>query len=120
MHARGLRDHVESIWSHETDLVPSDPHHGSLHFRWADKDRKSTRLNSSHSQISYAVFCLKKKNTTMVLTVLVPLGSVARCWFVVLPPVSFEPQLVDISEDCAALPGLFIWRSHVIRELPRP
>src|SRR2546427_4964230 len=28
-----------------------------------DIDRKSTRLNSSHSQISYAVFCLKKKNT---------------------------------------------------------
>src|SRR2546430_11777884 len=28
----------------------------------ADEDRKSTRLNSSHSQISYAVFCLKKKN----------------------------------------------------------
>src|SRR2546430_7646758 len=27
-------------------------------------DRKSTRLNSSHSQISYAVFCLKKKNAT--------------------------------------------------------
>src|SRR2546427_9401829 len=30
----------------------------------ADLDRKSTRLNSSHSQISYAVFCLKKKKTT--------------------------------------------------------
>src|SRR5688572_32463633 len=29
--------------------------------RFADEDRKSTRLNSSHSQISYAVFCLKKK-----------------------------------------------------------
>src|SRR5438270_9516495 len=29
---------------------------------WEDRlDRKSTRLNSSHSQISYAVFCLKKK-----------------------------------------------------------
>src|SRR2546430_7507423 len=27
-------------------------------------DRKSTRLNSSHSQISYAVFCLKKKKNT--------------------------------------------------------
>src|SRR2546421_2405875 len=26
-----------------------------------DRDRKSTRLNSSHDQISYAVFCLKKK-----------------------------------------------------------
>src|SRR5256886_6159039 len=30
------------------------------------EDRKSTRLNSSHSQISYAVFCLKKKNTVLV------------------------------------------------------
>src|SRR2546430_8880397 len=28
------------------------------------RDRKSTRLNSSHSQISYAVFCLKKKKNT--------------------------------------------------------
>src|SRR2546430_13360050 len=28
------------------------------------RDRKSTRLNSSHSQISYAVFCLKKKNSS--------------------------------------------------------
>src|SRR2546430_12938850 len=32
-------------------VIPPDP----------DEDRKSTRLNSSHSQISYAVFCLKKK-----------------------------------------------------------
>src|SRR3712207_7074542 len=37
--------------------------------RWGDAkhdataDRKSTRLNSSHANISYAVFCLKKKNT---------------------------------------------------------
>src|SRR5688572_31882325 len=30
--------------------------------RLVTTDRKSTRLNSSHSQISYAVFCLKKKN----------------------------------------------------------
>src|SRR2546421_5823914 len=29
----------------------------------SELDRKSTRLNSSHDQISYAVFCLKKKNT---------------------------------------------------------
>src|SRR5205085_2955512 len=32
------------------------------------RDRKSTRLNSSHSQISYAVFCLKKKIITYVFT----------------------------------------------------
>src|SRR2546430_11933930 len=31
---------------------------------FAGSDRKSTRLNSSHSQISYAVFCLKKKKKT--------------------------------------------------------
>src|SRR2546430_8488104 len=31
--------------------------------RTSHQDRKSTRLNSSHSQISYAVFCLKKKKT---------------------------------------------------------
>src|SRR2546430_3957479 len=31
------------------------------------QDRKSTRLNSSHSQISYAVFCLKKKKTAPIL-----------------------------------------------------
>src|SRR5690242_8039713 len=30
--------------------------------RWLRVDRKSTRLNSSHMSISYAVFCLKKKN----------------------------------------------------------
>src|SRR2546430_7488692 len=32
---------------------------------WFRADRKSTRLNSSHSQISYAVFCLKKKNNSL-------------------------------------------------------
>src|SRR2546430_298023 len=38
------------------------PRHHHLHpRRRAARDRKSTRLNSSHSQISYAVFCLKKK-----------------------------------------------------------
>src|SRR5690606_4780895 len=31
--------------------------------RWTGKDRKSTRLNSSHVKISYAVFCLKKKRS---------------------------------------------------------
>src|SRR3989475_9189416 len=36
---------------------------------WVEvRDRKSTRLNSSHSQISYAVFCLKKKTTVRPTT----------------------------------------------------
>src|SRR2546430_9737507 len=41
---------------------------GTLRAPWRKReglvDRKSTRLNSSHSQISYAVFCLKKKKRT--------------------------------------------------------
>src|SRR3712207_7304981 len=32
-----------------------------------ESDRKSTRLNSSHANISYAVFCLKKKKTTLYI-----------------------------------------------------
>src|SRR2546430_7416567 len=40
---------------------PPYSHGPSLSTSSASRDRKSTRLNSSHSQISYAVFCLKKK-----------------------------------------------------------
>src|SRR3712207_8553307 len=40
----------------------------------AARDRKSTRLNSSHANISYAVFCLKKK-TSMILLRIVPLEN---------------------------------------------
>src|SRR2546427_4271474 len=39
------------------------PTEGAAEPSRVDGDRKSTRLNSSHSQISYAVFCLKKKKT---------------------------------------------------------
>src|SRR2546429_6719984 len=37
---------------------------GERHYTFLHEDRKSTRLNSSHGYISYAVFCLKKKNET--------------------------------------------------------
>src|SRR3712207_9048949 len=45
---------------------PGSVAHEAVHvdrLRW-DVDRKSTRLNSSHANISYAVFCLKKKKKT--------------------------------------------------------
>src|SRR3712207_7657696 len=55
---------------HALRLPPGDlPGHDRLdepelrHDRVPVEDRKSTRLNSSHANISYAVFCLKKKNT---------------------------------------------------------
>src|SRR3712207_8878716 len=38
-------------------------------------DRKSTRLNSSHANISYAVFCLKKKTTTIKLSITITVPS---------------------------------------------
>src|SRR2546427_3961044 len=44
-------------------LVPDTELRAQRHTRLR-QDRKSTRLNSSHSQISYAVFCLKKKKKT--------------------------------------------------------
>src|SRR2546427_3646806 len=47
----------------EKALAPYKPKRGSHAKR---EDRKSTRLNSSHSQISYAVFCLKKKNMSAI------------------------------------------------------
>src|SRR5256886_9787364 len=45
-------------------LLPGITHWQSPRFFAYFADRKSTRLNSSHSQISYAVFCLKKKTRT--------------------------------------------------------
>src|SRR6266496_6242175 len=41
--------------------LPTGSYTGTPH-RFPEGDRKSTRLNSSHVEISYAVFCLKKKN----------------------------------------------------------
>src|SRR2546427_8629030 len=44
----------QTRWYDAVEKIPDGP------------DRKSTRLNSSHSQISYAVFCLKKKNNRRI------------------------------------------------------
>src|SRR2546430_13461553 len=44
-------------------LAAADDAQAAAAVEWVG-DRKSTRLNSSHSQISYAVFCLKKKKST--------------------------------------------------------
>src|SRR5690349_24189871 len=75
-HTRSLRDWSSDVCS--SDLVggvpvigstpnPALPRSAVVPVDWADRaargcrDRKSTRLNSSHVEISYAVFCLKKK-----------------------------------------------------------
>src|SRR5687768_18370546 len=45
------------VWNDPTWLTTENQ------VEWFSPDRKSTRLNSSHGYISYAVFCLKKKNS---------------------------------------------------------
>src|SRR3712207_7110696 len=39
------------------------------------EDRKSTRLNSSHANISYAVFCLKKKKNCTIVSTILPISN---------------------------------------------
>src|SRR2546430_8414836 len=48
------------VWMYEVEGYS----HQEIACAFGRRDRKSTRLNSSHSQISYAVFCLKKKTNT--------------------------------------------------------
>src|SRR3712207_8494889 len=55
---RGIQDPV--------GIDDSDHGNRRSHLRQQVPDRKSTRLNSSHANISYAVFCLKKKNTPAI------------------------------------------------------
>src|SRR5688572_32216456 len=62
-----LPEHGPLLMSSEPRLLPKAAIHAAevrdliLRPVFDPEDRKSTRLNSSHSQISYAVFCLKKK-----------------------------------------------------------
>src|SRR5258705_6433562 len=57
----GLRDDSLPHPALERDIVQAEAQQPLVQ---AQQDRKSTRLNSSHLGISYAVFCLKKKKTT--------------------------------------------------------
>src|SRR2546430_7190511 len=58
----GLRAPVSRRRCRETGAFHYEDARSTLPLGHEHADRKSTRLNSSHSQISYAVFCLKKKN----------------------------------------------------------
>src|SRR2546427_9086092 len=54
---------IKAVRTGQHKQMGAKPLSCSSHQDRAESDRKSTRLNSSHSQISYAVFCLKKKKT---------------------------------------------------------
>src|SRR3989442_4738474 len=55
----------------------ADAHHGQHHpqYMHPGQDRKSTRLNSSHVRISYAVFCLKKKTERALTSFRSPIAT---------------------------------------------
>src|SRR2546422_8368633 len=71
---------VEIHWDNSAEN-PRNPSSPPVRVTWGE-DRKSTRLNSSHGYISYAVFCLKKKKQTT------------------LSP-SLRPSCIDIIAHCA-------------------
>src|SRR3712207_7805993 len=56
---------VAGVAVFDARLVATAKAHGIDNILTFDRDRKSTRLNSSHANISYAVFCLKKKKSTL-------------------------------------------------------
>src|SRR5256886_13625885 len=58
-----------------------------------NSDRKSTRLNSSHSQISYAVFCLKKKKQSL------PTSSSKYSSAIILHVARFRPHFCLLFVD---------------------
>src|SRR2546430_13455317 len=61
------------------------------------KDRKSTRLNSSHSQISYAVFCLKKKKQLLFKHFISLLNQLVLC---VSHHNCEDDKLASVIESC--------------------
>src|SRR2546430_13560084 len=99
--ARGIGNECDE----KTPDVPSterfDDTAGALRFLHAQRfvdpnrigviDRKSTRLNSSHSQISYAVFCLKKKDHPASMFARFELPAVGLRPYPPLPAVTLRP-----------------------------
>src|SRR3712207_7631269 len=59
--AHELGHHVQALRGRVPSRAQEETLRGELHAECLAGDRKSTRLNSSHANISYAVFCLKKK-----------------------------------------------------------
>src|SRR5690348_18008549 len=58
---------AEALGALAVEAVADQQHDGALR-QHATRDRKSTRLNSSHPSISYAVFCLKKKRSSQLFS----------------------------------------------------
>src|SRR5690625_6414885 len=84
--------------AHEGDLgVVVDDQFEELVGQARFEDRKSTRLNSSHVAISYAVFCLKKKTELVLLDVIMPdMDGIEVC------------QRLEAYEDTRSIPSIFI------------
>src|SRR5690606_41821666 len=84
-----------SVVAAQSVVAAHVPHHGQRPLaQCRPLDRKSTRLNSSHVKISYAVFCLKKKKKLYVNTMKVKAENVGF-----LHCIQLDPTLYDSTND---------------------
>src|SRR2546430_13251501 len=107
---RGQEDKIEIPSWFRVFVVQIYAGVGLDHHPHLQPDRKSTRLNSSHSQISYAVFCLKKKNILQHKSNILP----------VPPPEPLHAQPVDASaiiRGIAVARGCGCYRRRDLRAL---
>src|SRR5689334_23494797 len=105
--------HLKEAAPAEGSTVKAAPENITLTF---SEDRKSTRLNSSHSSISYAVFCLKKKSsfTNWLISWYQlhpqPLPTTAFC--PLLAPAYQQPRTSTCPRYCAPLHGTDLTKQH--------
>src|SRR5256885_12289516 len=101
-------NHANNGISKRRPCVPHRVERGGVETAHCRRDRKSTRLNSSHLVISYAVFCLKKKKKSTFTSP--RLTSPPRIWILTLPSTipprihTDRPTLV-LATSASASPG---------------
>src|SRR2546430_6605963 len=84
-----FRSLLQELSREQFDILTALPKRRQFDY---DEDRKSTRLNSSHSQISYAVFCLKKKTNLHASFTSTPSAAWSGRSPSVRPPPSSHPS----------------------------
>src|SRR2546427_4542878 len=105
--ARATRSFMLPVGLADSSLATTRAEAGGT-TRRSSTDRKSTRLNSSHSQISYAVFCLKKKRWALDLKIIVLHTSVSQ---IPLEVVYVQDHEIYGSGILVALGSLNDWAS---------
>src|SRR2546429_7387878 len=99
---RAFHEMLAQLLEFPAQRLPLGRHHGD---RGLLLDRKSTRLNSSHGYISYAVFCLKKKKNRCTITTTPLLPPIASCTLSATSTLSFSLSFIysDLRSSIASM-----------------